>query len=466
MKTNVLAVPPSPPPLCTLPLPAPEPGRSRPRSRRPATSCRWAAALAAVLLTARLPAQEIGYGETFSLAPDRDAALKELVPGTDEYFYYHALHAQTTGKRDTFLDLIERWKRDRNGVITDGARELLNRQALLDYEKDPQASLAYLKEQLGLRFDDARKTGERRSDAPTKFDNQVTSPEVVLKHVLARDRSSLQRVEDTGLELAAGQELTGEQRRNLLSRLRRPDFPALVDLLLADLKFRDSRGFGSLEIHKRLTLAQMDELLRKQAGLRNEVAFRDAYLARLAPENEVELETDPVAREAYLDRLWAFVQTLDPAHNSLKAHVLYHRLRHDQHRGIYHHDRFLEYVKLPRNVAYLPDAIRQQLPRGDYLAQLDQAYGLGSFAAVHNEEPLVRDYLLHFFKDAANYEEYRPWLRDDFLKRLFAESKVQTSERAGRYRLCPREPHRHRPDGHPQAHRLGEERAGADREGV
>ena len=29
---------------------------------------------------------------------------------------------------------------------------------------------------------------------------------------------------------------------------------------------------------------------------------------------------------AYLDRLWAFVERLAPAHNSLKLHVLHHRL--------------------------------------------------------------------------------------------------------------------------------------------
>ena len=33
---------------------------------------------------------------------------------------------------------------------------------------------------------------------------------------------------------------------------------------------------------------------------------------------------DPRRCAAYLDRLWGFVKTLDPVHNSLKAHVLYH----------------------------------------------------------------------------------------------------------------------------------------------
>ncbi len=378
----------------------------------------------AALVAGTALGQEIGYIESFSLAPDREAALKELVPGTDDYFYYHALQAQNTGQRERFHEVIERWVRERNGRVTDGARELLNRQALLDYEQDPQKTLQYLREQLDLRFDHARKTGERHSDAPTRFDNALIGPDTLLKRALAVDRASLERIENAGLELAAGQSITDDQRHNLLSRLQRPDYPGLVDLVLADLQYRESRGFGSLDIHKRLTLSQMDELLRKEPRLRNQTDFVTLYLAKLAPENEVDIETDPASLEAYLERVWAFVQTLDPVHNSLKAHVLYHRLRADQKRGVYSRERFLQYVKLPRNVPYLRDEIRQQLPRGDYMAQLDKDFGLISLRPILDEEPLVRAFLLGFLREAPDYDEYRPWLRDDFLKRIFAETKI------------------------------------------
>jgi hypothetical protein len=384
---------------------------------------RWLACSVA-LLAGALSAQEIGYIETFGLAPDREAALKELVPGTDDYYYFHSLQAQNTGQRERFREVVDRWVRERNGQVVDGARELLNRQALLDYDRDPQKTLQYLREQLDLHFDHARKTGERRSSAPTKLDITLISPQTLLKRALAVQPSNLEQIEDAGLDLAAGQPVTGDQRRNLLARLQRPDYPGLVDLILDDLRYRDSRGYGSLEIHKRLALAQLDDLLRKDGGLRNQVAFRDTYLARLAPENEADLETDRAAREAYLDRLWAFVRTLDPLHNSLKAHVLYHQLRLDQKQGSYNHDRFLEYLKLPRNVPYLPQQVRDQLPRQDYLAQLDQQYGLVSLPAVGNDEGLVREFLLHFFQEAPNYDEFKPWVRDDFLKPVFAEAKI------------------------------------------
>ena len=43
---------------------------------------------------------EIGFVEDFALAPDRAAALKQLVPGTDDYYYYHALQLLNTQQFD------------------------------------------------------------------------------------------------------------------------------------------------------------------------------------------------------------------------------------------------------------------------------------------------------------------------------------------------------------------------------
>ena len=60
-------------------------------------SVRTIATLTLGFLTATviLPAREIGFVEKFSLAEDRSKALDELVAGTQEYYYYSALHALT-----------------------------------------------------------------------------------------------------------------------------------------------------------------------------------------------------------------------------------------------------------------------------------------------------------------------------------------------------------------------------------
>ena len=37
---------------------------------------------------------DIGFIEKFALAKDRNEALKLLIPGTTDYYYYHSLDAQ------------------------------------------------------------------------------------------------------------------------------------------------------------------------------------------------------------------------------------------------------------------------------------------------------------------------------------------------------------------------------------
>src|SRR5204862_7128925 len=47
--------------------------------------------------------------------------------------------------------------------------------------------------------------------------------------------------------------------------------------------------------------------------------------------------------------------------------------------------------------------------------------GLGQ---MQNDEGLVRDYLLHLLKDEPKWEPWAVWLRDTYLKPIFAESKI------------------------------------------
>jgi hypothetical protein len=42
---------------------------------------------------------EIGFIEKFALAADRSSVLSQLIPGSEEYYFFHALHFQTPRKR-------------------------------------------------------------------------------------------------------------------------------------------------------------------------------------------------------------------------------------------------------------------------------------------------------------------------------------------------------------------------------
>src|SRR5207302_1024642 len=59
---------------------------------RPMPSWVVRSCLGLVLLTAAAAAGEVGFVEDFALSPDRAAALRQLVPGTEDYYYYHGLH--------------------------------------------------------------------------------------------------------------------------------------------------------------------------------------------------------------------------------------------------------------------------------------------------------------------------------------------------------------------------------------
>ena len=57
-------------------------------------------------LTEPLQSQEIGFVESFALAPDRQVALRQLTPGTEDYYYYHCLQLQHLEQFDRVEQLL------------------------------------------------------------------------------------------------------------------------------------------------------------------------------------------------------------------------------------------------------------------------------------------------------------------------------------------------------------------------
>ena len=51
---------------------------------------------------------QIGFIEDFSLTADRSEALNQLIPGTDDYYYYHCLNAQHSGDFKQVETLLDR----------------------------------------------------------------------------------------------------------------------------------------------------------------------------------------------------------------------------------------------------------------------------------------------------------------------------------------------------------------------
>ncbi len=386
-------------------------------------ACRLASVFAVVLATTllapltRAQGTPVGFAETWALASDREAALQQLIPGSEEHYYYSCRLLQDRQAFGEVPAVLAAWIQ-RHGR-TARVIEIENRQALLGFDRDPAGTYAFLRDRLGLTFDHQRDVPGAVPDLPTRLDPQLIAESTLLERALQQQPGQVQG--PTALLLAHG--LSDDQLMHLLGRLRRPDVPGLPALILRNLEHRQSRGFGSLAIHKNLLLAQLEELVRLRPALRNEPAFVDTVLRRLWPSADVRWQDTPADRLAYLERLQAYTDTLSPAHNSLKAHVLYHRLQHDLAAGTVDQARLLAYLALPRATDYANPEHRRELPRGAELVDGRRDYPTG-LPAIGDDEPLVRACLQELLARADDLAPFARYVQADWLRRLLAETRI------------------------------------------
>ncbi len=369
------------------------------------------------------PAAEIGWIEDYALAMDRGVPLKQLIPGSEEYYFYTCLHYQSLQQWDQVDATLTAWINRYHD--TPRIREIQNRQALLRYNQNPQTALSLIANRLELHFDAQREQLNPKPNLPTKLDPKIISRQQMMGIAFMQFPQSVQGFEPSAYDWLIAKKLDPDQRRDLLSKLTRPDYPNLLQLIVDDLNYANSRGFGQFDIHRHLLLAQLDKLLELVPYLRNEQNFVDVYLARLRPSDDVNWQQDSAAEAAYLDRMGAFVATLNSTHNSLKAHVLYHRLVLDRSQGTYDLDRFIEYLKLPKYTLYVSPRWMDGHDRRAHAANLQQDFTpQTSLPIVGSDEPLVRSYLEHFLLDARDTKQFAPYVNDQYLRRVFAETKI------------------------------------------
>ncbi|MCB9872480.1 MAG: hypothetical protein H6837_21685 [Planctomycetes bacterium] len=377
--------------------------------------------------TASIRAQgtPIGFEEQWALATDRAKALEQLIPGTVDYYYYRCRLLQDTGKLDQVGPLLQAWMQ-RHGRSA-RVEEIENRQALLGFASDPQGTYRFLQQRLGLRFDDQQQRAGAQRELPTALDPSSVSAAAFARRALARYPNSTRGFRERALEGLLASQLSDDLLMDLLRRLDRPDVPTLPAAVVRNLSHRRSRGFGSLPIHGKLLLEQLEECLRLSPNLLLDDRFVSTYLRRLVPDDDVAWQRHPAAREAYLDRLQAFADRLPLAYVSLKAHVLHHRLRHDLELGKQDQERFRAYLRLPRNTGYVRQEFLRRAQRAGQVVDPGRGFPTG-MPQIGDDHKLVRAYFMHFFRGVDSYEAYRETVSDAYLKRVFAETKILYGE--------------------------------------
>ena len=374
-------------------------------------------------------APPIGFEERFALAPDRAAALLELIPGTPEFYYYSALQAQNLGQFPEVARLLAEWGA-RYPQPSEPRALLETRQHFLDYAAQPQSTLDWLQQTRGLSFNHARPSVGTPPQIPTALDPALITWDAFFAQARLQN-DQLATLTDSGLRSLfhrhLAKDLSPEARRAVLARLTRPDLPGLADFLLADLQSPQSQGFGEFPLHRSLLLDQLAALLQGRPALLENRAFVETWLARLSPPDGLDPDRDPAVRLAWLERLHSFADTLPPAFNSLKAAILFQRLEFDLTQGRCDPDRLVAYLKLPRPVPYLNPAFRD---RADLFQNpVDLAADLSPFTGrgpIGSDDALVRRCLLFLLAQNPDAAAFQPWLEAAFLNALLAEAQLTT----------------------------------------
>ena len=367
-------------------------------------------------------AQEISFWEEFALSDDRIRTLEKLVPRSEEYYFFHCLHAQNEDRLDAVDTLLKQWIKEHSR--TEQVRIIENRQALLKYGEDPGRTLDYLIRQLGVSFNHQRKIPQAQKDLPTKLAASKIDPGKLVSKFLNQDSNSLGNFDDKGLYYLANKPLNTRQRRELLKRLKDPTFPGVVGMIARDLKGKDAKRFGSIEIHRRLTRAQLTELSSLAPELNSQKEFINEMLLRMQPSADVDIRSNAAAYRTHLDEMWAYVQNLSPSFNSLKVSVLYRLLELDQREDRMDRKRFISYLELPRRANYINPQLTDGV-RSSRVAHLSDDYStVTRCLPVGNDERLVQDYLHHFLQSAPNANAFANWFESDYLKHQFATAKI------------------------------------------
>ena len=367
-------------------------------------------------------AAEIGFDEEFCLSDDRAEALKQLIPGTPDYYYYWCLYHQLRGEQDQLEKLLEQWIK-RYGH-TSQVEEIRNREALLNYGKDPGKAFDHIIRKLNLRFDHQKKQTVSKSTFPSILDSKAFSTEAFSRQALS-EYSDLSGFETAGIESLIDQRLNPDQRRYLLAHMRRPDGKNLVQMVVEDLQYKHSGGFGSMPIHGMLLRSQLDQVARKMPELLSNSNFVLTYLKKMQPGEDTNWQQSDKIKLELLTSMYGYVKPLEPLFNSLKAHLLYHILDLKRKSGVYEQALFIEYLKLPRNVSYIKQTLLDTNEGRNYRADLNANFSSATlFGTIGGDEPLVRDYLQTLLVDQIDSRGFQSYIETNYLTRIFAETKI------------------------------------------
>ncbi|WP_367872344.1 hypothetical protein [Luteolibacter sp. Populi] len=386
--------------------------------------------LFSLLLALPLAAADLEFKESFADPATREAALSRLVPQSRDWFFYQALGHQLAGRGDDYRRSMAEWKaageRQIGPVPLDGYEILENREILLRFDADPKKAADELIRRADMSFDDAKPDARADEKLPDRLDPALIAVEAFEKLAAEHNSSGAYRSYSEArliAELANLEGFDAAKLRYFRETLKRADHPAIVALLVKNLKLPQPPAFGSAEIERQLTRPQLDELLAALPALGANETFVRRYLTTLLPGAETDFELDLPAHAAHLSACRDFMQARPTALNSLKAHVLYHHLRLQRELGQYPQEDLLAYLRLPRTGHPI---LKTALGRaGDPYVNLNVDFREATACPpIADDSLLIKDYLQHLLGTVETADLFKDLIEEKELKRIHARARL------------------------------------------
>ena len=359
------------------------------------------------------------FRERFALSEDRAKLLSELIPGTENYFFFHCLHLQTTSRIDESRAYLNEWGEKLGSTPLRSKLEF--RQYLLEYSRNPDATKRFLEQNHGLQLSHPAP----QKDEAAKLSTEVNEGELQLADRLKRfyEESRYTHIEDPTPLLSLGLLRSRMDKVDWIGALRRTDIPGLVEVLAEELSHPQSNGFGWASIHRLLSAEQLDALSQLVPKLHESSAFIEARLRCIRPIDYESLD-NPKVRSKHLGELWEFVSHLPPSQNSLKASVLYQQLLLDEKSENYDLDRFLSYLAIPNTRPICRLDLREE-NQNTFPVRFDVDFRESCLLPPIGEDTsLIERFLQHFFRKGEPLEKFSKWLDRDYLQTMQARTSI------------------------------------------
>ncbi len=370
-------------------------------------------------------AEPIGWMERYALSSDREMLLGELIPGSEDHFFYRCLLYQTTGQYEKSEAIIRDWLALHKGQETPAITAMIDRQRLLTYPDSPERTIDHLVHRLGIKLDHAPPVTKNERRFPSEFDSKRIEIDALVKEALRRNDP----LKPIGIQYLADlfrkNQTSGIKTtlREFLERVDGPYVNGLDELVAKEISIRtvNERRFGDLKAHSLLTLDELKNLAKSVPPIADEETFVHAVLHRMRPGADSDPSQQLDVRIDYLTRVEEYVQDLPPSYNSMKAAAAFRLLEANLARGVFDRDLFDRYLKLPR----VSPIVHEQWERRGIKANLGQDFmRVALLPPVGNEEPVVRAHLEHFLRDAQDTSPFDRYLRPEYLRTVFAETKL------------------------------------------